>query len=158
MIIIELNDGTKKEYEESEKWTDEVIGIFNRGGCGNIKCSSCPVGVKRSCFSDGFSASYIIKCYRSPFAFKVGDIVGHVLYDGEFELKNCSNDAYTLAFWYRGVLLLSFTKEGKEVFRHDKPSIFLIRRPEKIDTTIAFADGAKVELSLESYEKLRGLE
>ena len=73
---------------------------------------------------------------NKEFEFKVGDIVGHVLWDGEFELKENRNDNtkdnYPLCFRYEYGGDMSFLVNGKEDTSHDKPSIYLIRRPKKM--------------------------
>ncbi len=66
------------------------------------------------------------------FEFKVGDIVEHVLYNGEFELLKSNNNEYPLYFNHkregRDDHERTFTKEGMESTGHEKPSIKLIRR------------------------------
>ena len=73
---------------------------------------------------------------NKEFEFKVGDIVGHVLWDGEFELKENRNDVtkdiYPLCFRDKHGVGISLVVNGKEVTSHDKPSIYLIRRPKKM--------------------------
>lgn len=73
---------------------------------------------------------------NKEFEFKVGDIVGHVLWDGEFELGEAENGyskaGYSLFLKLEDGDGLTFSANGKEVTSHDKPSIYLIRRPKKM--------------------------
>ena len=73
---------------------------------------------------------------NKEFEFKVGDIVGHVLWDGEFELGETENGyskaGYSLCLKLGDGDILTFSANGKEVTSHDKPSIYLIRRPKKM--------------------------
>lgn len=73
---------------------------------------------------------------NKEFEFKVGDIVGHLLWNGEFELEenmiDYSKDGYSLCLKLGDGDRLTFSANGKEVTSHDKPSIYLIRRPKKM--------------------------
>ena len=73
---------------------------------------------------------------NKEFEFKVGDIVGHVLWNGEFELGENRGDSikgrYLLRLSLEDGGVLTFSANGKEVTSHDKPSIYLIRRPKKM--------------------------
>ena len=64
-VIFEINDGTTKEFD-GEKFTDEHIGIFNRGNCNKLLCGNCPFnGLPPNCIGrKGFSLPDIIRCYR----------------------------------------------------------------------------------------------
>ena len=73
---------------------------------------------------------------NKEFEFKVGDIVGHLLWDGEFELGENRGDSikgrYLLCLSLEDGGVLTFSASGKEVTSHDNPSIYLIRRPKKM--------------------------
>ena len=72
--------------------------------------------------------------------FKVGDIVSHRHYNGEFEvIKNDGVGSINdYPFSVRGIencgYINSITEDGKILAYHDKPSITLIRRPKKFET------------------------
>lgn len=73
--------------------------------------------------------------------FKVGDIVSHCHYDGEFEvvendMKDFFGEEYPFKIDGLGEESFSYslTADGKTLTHHDKPSITLIRRPKKLET------------------------
>jgi len=66
--------------------------------------------------------------------FKVGDIVSHCHYNGEFVLEESNNFTYPLRINGNGVFTEMLTIDGKILVEHDKPSISLIRRPKKFET------------------------
>jgi len=66
--------------------------------------------------------------------FKVGDIVSHCHYSGEFVLEESNNFTYPIRINDNGVFTEMLTIDGKILAEHDKPSIALIRRPKKFET------------------------
>ena len=66
--------------------------------------------------------------------FKVGDIVSHCHYNGEFVLEESNNFTYPIRINGNGVFTEMLTIDGKVLAEHDKPSITLIRRPKKLET------------------------
>lgn len=73
-----------------------------------------------------------MRCILNNLEFKVGDIVGHVLYNGEFVVEASGHYEQPLLVRFADDKVDTFYKDGRSLHRHDKSSLVLIRRPKKL--------------------------